>query len=78
MCLKKLPASQYAQQQVVRTFGELIFDFNEQGTTHISRALLYSVGIKGIGFDVNRCITGGILPFEQFGEERHWTYGKEW
>jgi hypothetical protein len=70
--------SQYAQQQLVGTMGEGILHFNAQGLTHISPYLLYLAIINNIGYKVHQYITTGLLPYEEWSEQRPWTDEEEW
>ena len=78
MCSLKLTQSQYAHQVVVETVGEQIAYFNEQRLIHICRVLSFYVNILSIEYDVHSYITTGLLPFEEFSEERLWTDEEEW
>jgi hypothetical protein len=73
-----LTQSQYARQQIVGTIGEGILFCNERGLTHISPYLLFLAVISNIGYDVHRYITTGLLPFEEWSDERPWTDEEEW
>jgi len=78
MCLFKLTQSQYAQKRVVKTIGDQILFFNERRSTHISQELSYYAVTLGIGYEVHWYIATGLLPLEEFSEERLWTDVAEW
>jgi hypothetical protein len=78
MCGRGLTQSQYAHQHLVGTIGEAIFYCNDWGLTHISPYLLFLVIISDIGYEVHRYITTGLLPYEEWLEERPWTDEEEW
>jgi len=65
MCLWKPTPSQYVDQRVIATFGDLIQYYDEQGLTHISRAHSYLAIIEGNGYKVHRYITTSALPYEE-------------
>ena len=63
---------------MIKTFLNLVAYYNEQGLTVISQIRLDSAVIEGIGYEVHRYINTGLLPFEEFSEERPWTDEEEW
>jgi len=74
----KLTHSQFARQQVVETFSDLIYYSNERGSTNISQILLYSAIIDDIRCDVHWYSSTGFLPFDEFSEEPAWMVEVEW
>ena len=78
MCGNRLTASQFAHQQLIGTIGEGILYCNAQGLTHISPHLLFLAIISDIGYKVHLYITTGLLPYEEWPEERPWTDEEEW
>ena len=73
MCSTRLTQSQYAHQAVVETIGDQLQYFKDRHLIHINRTVLLYTVILGIEYDVHRYITTGLLPFEEFSEERPWT-----
>jgi hypothetical protein len=71
-------SSQYAHQHLVGTIGKAILYCNERGLTHISPHILFLAIISGIGYDVHSYITTGLLPYEEWPEERPWTDEEVW
>jgi len=78
MCLLKLTHSQYAHKAVVETISEQIWYFGVWYSTHICCALSLYVMILGIEYDVQRYITPGMLPFEEYSQEPLWTDEENW
>jgi len=70
--------SQYIHQRVVATFRDLIPYYKEQGFTHISCILLYLAVIEGVRYEVQKYITTGALPYDEWSEERPCTDEAEW
>jgi hypothetical protein len=78
MCSWKQTASQYAHQELVATIGDTIIFCNKRGLTHISPHLLFLAIINDIGYDIQRYITTGQLPYEEWSEELPSTDEEEW
>jgi len=78
MSSKKLTTSQYPRQELVRVIRDAVVFCNEQRSTHISRHYMFLATINNIGYEVHRYIFTGVLPFEEFYEERLWTDEEEW
>ena len=78
MCSFKLTHSQYTHPWVIETIGDQIQFLYEQRSSQISRELSYSAFIPGIGYEVHRYFTTGLLPFQEFGEEQPWTDEVDW
>jgi hypothetical protein len=77
MSSRKPTHTQFTHKKVIATIGDLIQYYNERGLTHITRILLYSAIIEGVGSEVHRYITTGALPYEEWSEEQHWTDKEE-
>jgi len=78
MCLWRPTHSQYTQQRVVATLGDLIIYDDKQGSTHISEALFFSAIVEGVGYEVHRYMTIGLLPYEEWSEQQPWTDEEQW
>ena len=78
MCSKQMTQSQFTLKAVVEAIRDQIMFFNDRDLTHISRQLSYYAVTLGIGYHIHRYIITGLLPFEQFSEERLWTDKAEW
>ena len=65
----RLTQCEYALQQVVEWFGNLLFSLDKQRLTHIYRVVFHFCELEGIGYLVLRYLNTGALPFEEFSEE---------
>jgi len=61
--------SEYALQQVVESFGNLLHSVDEQHITHMYRVVFRFCELEGIDYLVLRYLNTGALPFEEFSEE---------
>ena len=64
----RLTQSQYAHQRDVKTFGDLIFDFEGYCLIHISRVIPQYPILEGICYKVHRYLSLGLRPFKEFSE----------
>jgi len=71
----RLTQSEYALQQVVETFGNLLFHFEEYHLTHTYRVMFCFCELEGIDYMVLRYLNTGTLPIEEFSEE--WLFDRE-
>jgi hypothetical protein len=78
MCSFKLTQSQYAHKAIIENIVDQIQFFNQRCLTHISRKFSYYAFIVGISYEVHQYITTGLLPFEEFSDERPWMDKEEW
>jgi len=61
--------SEYALQQIVELFGNLLFSLEEHCLTHTYRVVLRFCELEDIDYLVLRYLRTGLLPFEEFSEE---------
>jgi len=61
--------SEYALQQVVELFGNLLFSLEEHHLTHTYRVVLRFSEPKNIDYLVLRYLKTGALPFEELSKE---------
>jgi len=61
--------SEYALQQVVESFGNLLFSLEEQCLTHTYRVVYHFCELESIDYLVLRYLRTGLLPFEEFSPE---------
>jgi len=61
--------SEYALQQVVKSFGNLLYNLEEQHLTHTYRVVLRFCELENIDYLVLRYLRTGLLPFEEFSED---------
>jgi hypothetical protein len=66
---RRLSQSEYAPQQVVVLFGELLIQLDEAGLTHTYRDVLRYCELENINYLVWRYVNTGAGPFEEFAEE---------
>jgi len=67
--------AEYALQQTVESFGNLLFLLAEARLTHIYRVIFHFCENENIGYLVLRYLTTGALPFEEFSED--WLFEGE-
>ena len=67
--------SEYTLQQVVETFGNLLYSLAEHHLTHTYRVVLSFCELDGIDYLVLRYQDTGRLPFEEYSEE--WLFDRE-
>jgi len=78
MCSSRLKHSQYSPQRVVASFGDQIQYYNEWGFCYISRAVSYLASTGVVGHEVQRNITTGMSPYEEWSKEWPWPDEGEW
>ena len=64
-----LTQSEYALQQVVEWFGNLLFSLYEHHLTHTYRVVLRFAQLENIDYLVLRYLNTGLLPCEEFSED---------
>jgi hypothetical protein len=69
MSSRHLTRSEYAQQQVVGLFGELLLQLAKGCLTHIYRVVFCFCEFKNINYLVLRYLNTGAPPFEEWAEE---------
>ena len=67
--------SEYTLQKVVELFRNLLFELEEQGSTHIYHVVFRFAQLEGINYLVVRYLSTVLLPFEEFSEK--WLYDWE-
>jgi len=60
---------EYALQQVVELFGNLLWRLHEHNLTHTYNVVFRFVQIENIDYLVLRYLNTGLLPFEEFSED---------
>jgi len=65
----KYTPSEYALQQVVELFGNLLFSLEEQFLPHTYQVVFRFCELENIDYLVLRYLRTGLLPFEEFSEE---------
>ena len=65
----KYTHSEYALQQVVESFGNLLFTLEEQHLTHTYRVVFRFCELENIDYLVLTYLRTGLLPFKEFSEE---------
>jgi hypothetical protein len=71
----ELTQSEYALQQTVVIFGELLSQLAEAHSTHTYRAVFCFCKLKDIDYLVLRYLITGSAPFEEWTEE--WLHDRE-
>jgi len=66
---RHLTQSEYALQQVVGLFGDLLFRLEEAHLTHTYRVVFNFCQLENIDYLVLRYLNTGALPFEELAEE---------
>jgi len=61
--------SEYALQQVVELFGNLLYSLEEQRSFHTYCQVFRFCELENIDYLVLRYLHTGLLPFEEFSEE---------
>jgi len=64
-----LTQSEYAVQQVVGLFSELLYPLEEAGLTHIYQVIFRFCQLEDIDYLVLRYLNTGAVPFQQWAEE---------
>jgi len=70
-----LTQSEYALQQVVESFSNLLFSLDEQHLTHTYRVVFRFCELAGIDYLVLRYLNTTALLFEEFSED--WLFSNE-
>ena len=65
-----LTQSEYALQEVVEQFGNLLFSLEDHRLTHTYQVLLHCCELENIYYLVLTYLNTGLLPFEEFSEEQ--------
>jgi len=60
---------EYALQQVIELFGNLLFSLEEQRLTHTYGVVFRFCELENIDYMVLRYLRTGLLPFEEFSED---------
>jgi hypothetical protein len=69
--------AEYALQKIVKSFGKLLFAFDEHHSTHTYAVVFRFCQLENIYYLVLRCLNTGALPFQEYSKE--WLYdGKVW
>jgi len=71
----RLTQSEYALQQVVEHFSNLLFSLDNQHLTHTCRGVFHFRELEGVDYLVLRYLNTGALPFEEFSED--WLFDGE-
>ena len=67
--------AEYALQQVVELFGNLLFSLTEHNLTHIYQVVFRFVQLESHDFLVLPYLNTGLLPFEEFSEDLWYDEG---
>jgi hypothetical protein len=67
--------SEYALQQVVELFGNLLIQLEEAHLTHTYQVIFRFCQLENIEYLVLRYLNTGALPFEEWAEE--WLFDGE-
>jgi len=67
--------AEYALQQIVESFGNLLFQLVEAHLTHTYRVVFRFWELENINYLVLRYLNTGALPFEEFSED--WLFDGE-
>ena len=70
-----LTQSEYALQQVVELFGNLLFQLEEARLTRTYQTVFRFCQLENIDYLVLRYLNTGALPFEEWAEE--WLFDGE-
>jgi hypothetical protein len=70
-----LTQSEYALQQVVELFGNLLIQLEEAHLTHTYQVVFRFCQLENIEYLVLRYLNTGALPFEEWAEE--WLFDGE-
>ena len=66
---RRLTRSEYALQQIVELFGNLLFSLDEHNLIHTYRVVFRFGQFESIDYLVLRYLNTGLLPFEEFSED---------
>jgi hypothetical protein len=72
---RHLTQSEYALQQVVELFGNLLIELEEAHLTHTYQTVFRFCQLENIDYMVLRYLNTGALPFEEWAEE--WLFDGE-
>jgi hypothetical protein len=72
---RQLTHSEYALQQVVVLFSELLFELAEAGLTHTYRNVFCFCELENIKYLELRYLNTGESPFKEWAEE--WLHNRE-
>jgi hypothetical protein len=72
---RHLTQSEYALQQIVGLFGDLLTQLEKAHLTHTYHVVFRFCQLENIDYLVLRCINTGALPFEEWAEE--WLFEGE-
>jgi hypothetical protein len=72
---RHLTQSEFALQQVVELFGNLLFQLEEAHLTHTYQTVFRFCQLENIDYLVLRYLNTGALPFEEWAEE--WLFHGE-
>jgi hypothetical protein len=72
---QRLTQSEYALQQVVELFGNLLFQLEEANLTHTYQTVFRFCQLENIDYLVLRYLNTGALPFEEWAEP--WLFDGE-
>jgi hypothetical protein len=72
---QRLTQSEYALQQVVELFGNLLIQLEEACLTHTYQTVFCFCQIESIDYLVLRYLNTGALPFKEWAEE--WLFDGE-
>jgi hypothetical protein len=72
---QRLTQSEYALQQVVELFGNLLIQLEEAHLTHTYQTVLRCCQLENIDYLVFRYLNTGALRFEEWAEE--WLFDGE-
>jgi len=61
--------AEYALQQVVETFGNLLFTLHEHNLIHTYEVVCCFAELENIDYLVLRYLNTGLLPFKEFSED---------
>jgi hypothetical protein len=72
---RHLTQSEYALQQIVELFGNLLIQLEEAHLTHTYQTVFRFCQLENIDYLVLRYLNTGALPFEEWAEE--WLFDGE-
>jgi hypothetical protein len=72
---RHLTQSEYALQQVVELFGNLLFLLEEAHLTHTYHTVFRFCQLENLDYLVLRYLNSGALPFKEWAEE--WLFDRE-
>jgi hypothetical protein len=72
---RHLTQSEYALQQVVELFGNLLIQLEEPHLTHTYQTVFRFCQLEKIDYLMLRYLNTGALPFQEWAEE--WLYDRE-